>query len=56
MRAGHTWFVLSELLGYPNVANYDLSWNEWGRRSETAIESTNPAAQDERVHLSRRDL
>ncbi len=38
MRAGHSWFVLSELLGFPDVANYDLSWNEWGRRADTSIE------------------
>ncbi|MBI1886504.1 MAG: sulfurtransferase [Chloroflexi bacterium] len=29
-RSSHTWFVLSQLLGYPNVRNYDGSWTEWG--------------------------
>ncbi|HET7141062.1 MAG TPA: sulfurtransferase [Candidatus Limnocylindria bacterium] len=29
-RSAHTWFVLHELLGYPNVHNYDGSWTEWG--------------------------
>jgi thiosulfate/3-mercaptopyruvate sulfurtransferase len=29
-RSAHTWFVLHELLGYPNVRNYDGSWTEWG--------------------------
>lgn len=29
-RSAHTWFVLQELLGYPNVRNYDGSWTEWG--------------------------
>jgi thiosulfate/3-mercaptopyruvate sulfurtransferase len=29
-RSSHTWFVLKELLGYPNVRNYDGSWTEWG--------------------------
>jgi thiosulfate/3-mercaptopyruvate sulfurtransferase len=29
-RSSHTWFVLRELLGYPNVRNYDGSWTEWG--------------------------
>ncbi|MCA1736803.1 MAG: sulfurtransferase [Actinobacteria bacterium] len=29
-RAAHTWFALSELLGYPNVKNYDGSWTEYG--------------------------
>ncbi|MFT7600878.1 MAG: thiosulfate/3-mercaptopyruvate sulfurtransferase [Acidimicrobiales bacterium] len=46
MRAGHTWFVLSELLGYPDVANYDLSWNEWGRRADTLIESGDPGTRE----------
>ena len=29
-RSSHTWFVLTELLGYGNVANYDGSWTEYG--------------------------
>jgi len=29
-RSAHTWYVLHELLGYPNVRNYDGSWTEWG--------------------------
>lgn len=29
-RSSHTWFVLSYLLGYPRVRNYDGSWTEWG--------------------------
>ncbi len=29
-RSSHTWFVLTYLLGYPNVRNYDGSWTEWG--------------------------
>ena len=29
-RSSHTWFVLKELLGYPNIRNYDGSWTEWG--------------------------
>lgn len=38
MRAAHMWFVLSVLLGRDAVANYDGSWNEWGRRTDTLIE------------------
>ncbi|HET8740603.1 MAG TPA: sulfurtransferase [Acidimicrobiia bacterium] len=29
-RSAHTWFVLHELLGLENVANYDGSWTEYG--------------------------
>jgi thiosulfate/3-mercaptopyruvate sulfurtransferase len=29
-RSAHTWFVLHELLGVPNVKNYDGSWVEYG--------------------------
>ena len=29
-RSAHTWFVLHELLGQPDVKNYDGSWTEYG--------------------------
>lgn len=29
-RSSLTWFVLTYLLGYPQVRNYDGSWTEWG--------------------------
>ena len=29
VRSAHTTFVLTELLGYKNVKNYDGSWTEW---------------------------
>ena len=29
-RSSHTWFVLTHLLGFQNVRNYDGSWTEWG--------------------------
>ena len=29
-RSSHTWFVLTHLLGFPHVRNYDGSWTEWG--------------------------
>ncbi|MFG2822212.1 sulfurtransferase [Kitasatospora sp. NPDC048365] len=29
-RSAHTWFALTELLGYGNVKNYDGSWTEYG--------------------------
>jgi len=37
-RSSHTWFVLSYLLGYPNVRNYDGSWTEWGNSVGLPIE------------------
>lgn len=39
VRGAHTWFVLSELLGYPSVRNYDGSWGEYGNNPESPIES-----------------
>jgi thiosulfate/3-mercaptopyruvate sulfurtransferase len=29
-RSSHTWFVLTHLLGFKIVRNYDGSWTEWG--------------------------
>src|SRR4030095_4222157 len=29
-RASHTWFALTELLGWDKVSNYDGSWTEYG--------------------------
>ncbi|MBE0611810.1 MAG: sulfurtransferase, partial [Dehalococcoidia bacterium] len=37
-RSSHTWFVLSYLLGYPNVRNYDGSWTEWGNSVNVPVE------------------
>ena len=37
-RSSHSWFVLHELLGYPNVRNYDGSWTEWGNVIRVPIE------------------
>ncbi len=37
-RSSHTWFVLHELLGHENVANYDGSWTEYGSLVGAPIE------------------
>ena len=37
-RSAHTWFVLTQLLGFPNVRNYDGSWTEWGNLVGAPIE------------------
>jgi thiosulfate/3-mercaptopyruvate sulfurtransferase len=37
-RSAHTWFVLTELLGHPDVRNYDGSWTEWGSLIGAPIE------------------
>lgn len=37
-RSSHTWFVLTYLLGYDKVRNYDGSWTEWGNSVGVPIE------------------
>ena len=37
-RSAHTWFVLTQLLDYPLVRNYDGSWTEWGSLVRAPIE------------------
>ncbi|HXP53611.1 MAG TPA: sulfurtransferase, partial [Streptosporangiaceae bacterium] len=36
-RSSHTWFVLTYLLGFPQVRNYDGSWTEWGNSVRVPI-------------------
>ena len=43
-RSSHTWFVLTYLLGYPNVRNYDGSWTEWGNLVGVPIENPSKAS------------
>ena len=42
-RSSHTWFVLTHLLGYDKVRNYDGSWTEWGNAVRAPIEKGAPA-------------
>ncbi|MGH7558789.1 MAG: sulfurtransferase [Gemmatimonadota bacterium] len=37
-RSSHTWFVLTYLLGFDKVRNYDGSWTEWGNVVRAPIE------------------
>ena len=37
-RSSHTWYVLTQLLGFGNVRNYDGSWTEWGSIVRAPIE------------------
>lgn len=39
-RAAHSWVILRYLLGYPNVASYDGSWEEWGTARGVPIKTS----------------
>lgn len=43
-RSSHTWFVLTYLLGFENVRNYDGSWTEWGNAVGLPIVKDEPVA------------
>jgi thiosulfate/3-mercaptopyruvate sulfurtransferase len=44
-RSSHTWFVLTHLLGFGRVRNYDGSWTEWGNAVRVPIvKGTEPGA------------
>lgn len=53
VRSAHTIFVLSEILGYPNVYNYDGSWIEWSNKhieeGTVAIEQKTSKAETDRI-------
>jgi thiosulfate/3-mercaptopyruvate sulfurtransferase len=39
-RSAHTWFALTQLLGYPDVKNYDGSWTEYGSLVGVPVEKS----------------
>lgn len=52
VRSAHTTFVLTQLMGYPNVLNYDGSWIEWSYNEDLVAETGMP--EDVAVRISSR--
>ena len=48
-RSSYTWFVLSQLLGFRHVRNYDGSWVEWGNSVRVPIERSSEPGPDPRL-------
>jgi thiosulfate/3-mercaptopyruvate sulfurtransferase len=44
-RSSHSWFVLTHLLGFSDVRNYDGSWTEWGNLVRAPIEKGEATAR-----------
>ncbi len=42
LMSSHTYFTLKYILGYPNVKNYDGSFNEWSNIDELPVETGAP--------------
>lgn len=58
-RSSHTAFVLREILGYPNVKNYDGSWIEWSfyhkNGNEVPIEQMTTDEEFEKLFANLKD-
>jgi thiosulfate/3-mercaptopyruvate sulfurtransferase len=50
-RSSHTWFVLTHLLGFGTVRNYDGSWTEWGNSVRVPIEAGGPTGPKPWEHV-----
>ena len=54
VRSAHTAYVLTEILGYPNVKNYDGSWIEWSyfnkKNGSVAIEKKTSKKEHQQIY------
>ena len=41
VRSAHTTFVLTQILGYKNILNYDGSWTEWSYYEKLLLNKDN---------------
>jgi thiosulfate/3-mercaptopyruvate sulfurtransferase len=56
--SAHSYFTLKHILGYPNVKNYDGSFNEWSNFDELPVEtgSGKPSLGSEGLTMTGKDL